>query len=582
MNMLARAPATDRRLCLRTILIFFAILATGLAVMTTQCADPDLWGHVQYGREILQDGVLPRTATWTYAAEGAPWVNHENIAELLLAWTVDTLGANALPWMKLVIASLLVTMMITAARKSGASWLSTGILVALMGSCVQFHWHFRPQILTYLSLSAMLALWQHVFREFDATEYTSLEGTQSRLKTLWLLPPLMCFWANSHGGFAAGVAIMAAYHGLLCLNVVRSTGFQHCRFLLSLSIITLVTVAATLINPYGFGLWEFLLAALKLPRPEISDWGSLEFFSSDSVRVWCLIAVAGISLARGCQRRDVPQLIVLALLLWQGISHCRHLSIFAITCGFWIPRHLERLVSSGCETLERLQPDRRSEGQGTAGSLLAGLLLIASVVRLAPLMNGIPVERSEYPVSAMQYMSDRKLNGKILATFNWAQYAIGCFADSTGPLRHSRVAVDGRFETCYPRVITDICFDFWLGTADPSHRYRSPNAPPFDPAKALELEQPDLVLLCREQRPSARVMEQHADQWLLLYQDSLAQLWGRRSKFENPESASHIAESDRQISDIPQQGSVPWPAFPNALNPQERLTMHSVSTANAE
>jgi len=76
------------------LLIFAAILMTGLATMTTNCADPDLWGHVQYGREVLHDGVLPRTATWTYAAEGAAWVNHENIAEFLLAWTVDAWGSQ--------------------------------------------------------------------------------------------------------------------------------------------------------------------------------------------------------------------------------------------------------------------------------------------------------------------------------------------------------------------------------------------------------------------------------------------------------------------------------------------------------
>ena len=96
---------------------FVVILIAGLATMTTNCADPDLWGHVQYGREVIRDGVLPRTATWTYAAEGAPCVNHENIAELMLAWTVDRFGPSGLPWMKLTIAAVILSLLMFSARR---------------------------------------------------------------------------------------------------------------------------------------------------------------------------------------------------------------------------------------------------------------------------------------------------------------------------------------------------------------------------------------------------------------------------------------------------------------------------------
>jgi hypothetical protein len=129
-------------------------------------------------------------------------------------------------------------------------------------------------------------------------------------------------------------------------------------------------------------------------------------------------------------------------------------------------------------------------------------------------------------------------------------------------LRKNATPRDGRFETCYPREITDIYFDFWLGTNDPDQRYRSPQAPAFDPARALEFHAPDLVLLSREQRPSVREMQRHTDKWVLLYQDSLAQLWGRRSVYEAPESPQFLAASLRSITDDLQTGSVSWPALP--------------------
>lgn len=561
------------------LLIVPTILLIGLATISSNVSDPDLWGHVQYGREVLRDGVLPRTATWTYAAEGAPWVNHENIAELMLAWTVDTIGPAGLPWMKLAIAVTIFGLMIESARRSGAGWLPIGAMVMIVATNVQFHWHFRPQILTYMSLALLLSLWQHVFGQFDSTNSESIFATTARLRWLWLLAPLMCFWANSHGGFAAGVCIILAYHGLIGLQLIHRRGFRHRRFLLHLSIVTLAAVLATLINPYGLDLWKFMLSALTLPRPEIADWGPPQLIGMEATRLWCLIAVCVIALSAD-PRRNLAKLVILGLLLWQSLSHCRHLSIFAIVCGFWIPGSLQQLSSSLQQSFQKLQTQPKN---GTTGRFrMAALLLMisTSLVKLLPTLGEVPVDRGEYPVSAMQFLHDHRLHGRTLVTFNWAQYAIGCFAADNSVLKNSRVAVDGRFETCYPREITDICFDFWLGTDDPRDRYRSPYAPPFSPSMALEFEMPDLVLLARDQRPSVRVMQQHQDKWTLLYQDSLAQIWGRRSQYDVAGLPTYLPPSKRRISDAPQVGSVPWPAFPSSINTVRDELISRVETTN--
>ena len=62
-------------------------------------ADPDLWGHVQYGRDALAHG-LPATTTYSYVAEGYPWINHEILAEYALAIVADSLGGPGLLMIK--------------------------------------------------------------------------------------------------------------------------------------------------------------------------------------------------------------------------------------------------------------------------------------------------------------------------------------------------------------------------------------------------------------------------------------------------------------------------------------------------
>ena len=175
---------------IRTALIVAAILCIGLSSMTSNCADPDLWGHVQYGREVLRDGTLPRTTTWSFAAEGAQWVNHENIAELLLAGTVDAFGMPGLPAVKLVLAVIILGLMMRSACRENCGWLAIGVTVFLVGTNLQFHWHFRPQILSYASLAAMLAIWQRAFHCSNALYCDAeLSLLHRQMQVLWLLPP---------------------------------------------------------------------------------------------------------------------------------------------------------------------------------------------------------------------------------------------------------------------------------------------------------------------------------------------------------------------------------------------------------
>lgn len=574
---------------LRTALIVTAILCIGLSSMTSNCADPDLWGHVQYGREVLRDGTLPRTTTWSFAAEGAQWVNHENIAELLLAWTVDSFGMPGLPAMKLVMAIIILGLMMWSARRDECRWLAIGVTVFLVAINLQFHWHFRPQILSYVSLAAMLTIWQRAFHCSDALYCNAeLPALHRQMQVLWLLPTLLCFWTNSHGGFAAGVAIMVAYHGLVSSQLLFAFGKRATTTVGLLIAVTVASLAATFLNPYGGTLWKFMLAALTLPRPEIADWGPLELWTFESMRFWMLFIIAGGGFTFVLRQHGhkiltsqfLSQSILLLLLVWQGMSHCRHLSIVAIVCGFFVPLPLHKMINYATAGLQRRVSkltQQNANSQTRLRGLLPGNLILVAVVllcslKLVPQLTDVTVDRTEFPVSAMQFMHDHNLHGTVVVTFNWAQYAIGCFAEETDPERQSLVAVDGRFETCYPREITDIYFDFWLGTDDPKQRYRSPHAPPFDPARALNFHQPDLVLLSREQGPSVREMQKHTSDWAILYQDSMAQLWGRKSVYDVADSRQYFAPARRHISDDIQAGAVSWPAFPVAAHPRDRLT----------
>ena len=104
-------------------------------------------------------------------------------------------------------------------------------------------------------------------------------------------------------------------------------------------------------------------------------------------------------------------------------------------------------------------------------------------------------------------------------------------------------------------------FDFILGDL-PGKRWRIATSGPVDGSRVLEFGRPDLVLVSRQRTHAIAIMRQHEDEWTLLYQDALAQLWGRRTRYDDPASADHLPPARRILGDRPQIGRVPWPALP--------------------
>lgn len=550
-----------------------AIVATALAVMTDNRVDTDLWGHVLYGREAIQQGRLPETTTWSYVTSSHPWINHENIAELAMAWAVDSFGVVGLTAGKLLLGMLLIGSLLFAARVNGAGWLATGIVLVTAAETMEFHWHFRPQAFTYACFAFMLAVLAWAFRDWGGAWRSWSDtwrgvpapippGASRRLSWLLAVPFLMILWTNTHGGFAAGLAIFCAFLGLRAVEAWAWWGRSSLMLIIRLGMFVVMAIAATFLNPYGVELHAWMVHSLGVPRPEVSDWRPLAVFSDpDALGMWLLIGLAAAGALCTRRRIDWVRLTILGLTLWQSVSHCRHLMFFAMLCGAWLPPLVD-------DAVQRVTSDarRRLQELGAAAHtarLQAALLAAWCVlmgISLVPKLTQLPVRRDWYPVSAMQFIRDHGLQGRFLVDFNWAQYAIMCFANEPG--QPSRVAIDGRFDTCYPKETMDVYLDFVIGDGGPDVRYRSPTSPPFEADRALKIGDPDLALLWRAQRHAVSVMEQHQEEWTLLYQDELAQLWGRRAIYDDPRDPRHLAIGRRVIGDDAQRGSVAWPALP--------------------
>ena len=132
-----------------------------------------------------------------------------------------------------------------------------------------------------------------------------------------------------------------------------------------------------------------------------------------------------------------------------------------------------------------------------------------------------------------------------------------------------KVQFDGRCCTCYPLEVLDRHFDFLLGDDVP--RSRSPKSGPIDGALALSVDRPDYVLLDRKYPHAVAVMTQASTgadaEWTLVYQDAVAQVWGRRDVVDEVSSSRFVPPKRRFVSEHLSYTAVEWPALPRLKTP---------------
>jgi hypothetical protein len=610
-------PASDVSTCFaRQAREQYRLLKIGvLAMLALSCAipfslnlvDPDLWGHVQYAQDWLAAGQLPRTATHTYTAVDYPWVNHETGAELAFALGYEHLGIYWMLVLKCLLGMAIMAAMWRTAARHGVGAIAAWALLVLFAANLQAFFPLRPQLFSFALCTLALICLDRAFTAWRAGSSPTPANTSSptpantssptppntssptpapdpreiNFRWLWPLPVIFAAWVNCHGGFVAGLAIVGVY--LLgrmielivaCRSDIRrntrahsaaqrnATGLKQILLPLTLLAATgLACLAATVVNPYGLGMHRWLWHSWAGAPPEITEWapplpGKPVFWPFVT-----LLVVAVASLAATRRRRDWTQIVILALVAWQACEHLRHIAFVALLCGFWLPVHwqsaLMRLRPNADRRLSIVLPPRWFR-LSRAAAMLAAMTL--QTVALSRRLSDFPVLRSQYPVDALQYMTDHRLGGKLVVAFNWAQDAIAALAPDV------QVQFDGRFDTCYPQEVIDMHFDFLLGACT-GPRDRSPASGPLDGTRVLDHLHPDLVLVERRYPNPNIVMKQATagdhPEWSLLYSDAVAELWGRASRYDDPTSAHYLPPAERRFDVKLLEARFQWPALPD-------------------
>jgi hypothetical protein len=269
-----------------------ALWSAFLVMLTFTSADPDLWGHVRFGADIVRHGSIHQVDTYSFTSD-RPWVNHEWAAEVLSAWAFGNMGSAGLVSLKLLILGSVLLLLNATLRKEGvragfARDVTAGIAIVI--TLAQAH-HVRPQLFSLLCFSALMTCLLAVRR-----------GARR-----WLLglPALFAAWANLHGGWIVGGGVVVLWTAALLMSGER-------RQALLLMAIGALSAAATLATPFGFELWRFLSETVGFSRPEISEWQSIYVTGWSFVALWLtafIVMTLGVVLG-GREKFRVERLVV--------------------------------------------------------------------------------------------------------------------------------------------------------------------------------------------------------------------------------------------------------------------------------
>jgi len=264
-----------------------------------QRLDPDFGWHLAAGNYIRQHWI-PAHDIFTYTARNFRWIDHEWGNDVSVSWLYQ--------------------------------WGGYGLLSAVYGA---FWWGalclFRNKIRLTILLIALLAFVPYIGVRTTVWSVLGvailLELIQHHSKRARLFIPLLFLvWANLHGSFVIGFALIA-YFGIMRRN------WKYLGLLL-------ICVVVTFINPYGPRLYVEIARTLFDPalHHEISEWRSFYLQST----TWPFIVLWAVGFWMFAKNKFKNWIGVAPIILLATASSTRYMPIFVTTALRDIDQYSER------------------------------------------------------------------------------------------------------------------------------------------------------------------------------------------------------------------------------------------------
>jgi hypothetical protein len=365
--------------------VLAAAAAAALTAFSPQIFnDGDTFMHVAAGARMLDQGAVLHADPFSFTFQGRPWQTHEWLSEVLMALAFRAAGWSGVALLSAAAVGATAGLM---ARHLGR-WLSGPVLIGVL-------------VLGLASLSSSLLARPHLlalpFLEMWAAEIV-IAKSEGRLPSLWRLPLLMAVWANLHGSFLFGLALLGAF-GLESVVAGRARPMLVLRW----AGLGAVSALAAVASPHGIDnlLFPLRLTGMKT-LSSIGEWSPMAPAAQPAFEIALLAGV--FALVRTRARVSALSLLLLLMLTWMAFHQVRHVLLFGVIAPLLIAQPLGRALKlnrhpGNREAIIRdLQGLAASPGQSRAP---AGMTAMGAVLALALATLRLiePVRLNDSPVA---------------------------------------------------------------------------------------------------------------------------------------------------------------------------------------
>lgn len=388
--------------------------AVALVSAFSPAGDPDSFWHIAIGGRFLREGTsLVDTYSWT--AAGTPLQVDEWFGSVLYAMAYEAAGWKGIVLLRALAGGSVIALTSFAALGERAGRPLVAIVAALPAILlVRVVWTERPQLLAL----AFFALFVVLLR-------AALRGDA---RALWACVPLLLVWANLHGSYPLGLALVVP----VALWLRRRDSIAAAA----------LCVLATLVTPAGLATLTTPSGHFLAPPRYIQEWSVLDLLTPHgTVYALTLAAVLAVAFLGRASPREAFLLLPAAFI---SLFAARHATFLAVAAAPFLAAHGPVAVRGLAEIvglrLPVLSPALTPRIVSVVSLAIAALSVAASVIA-APAQPDL----RGYPVAALPAL---RAGPGLFNEYDWGGFLIW-HAPAT------KVFVDSRLIPYVPGVIDD-------------------------------------------------------------------------------------------------------------------------------
>ncbi|MEJ2757063.1 MAG: hypothetical protein P8046_01150 [Anaerolineales bacterium] len=480
--------------------VLIAVTFMGILAMATHVSiDSDTWWHLRAGQYMVENQKLMTADVFSYTSYGKEWQYPGLWVQVFMYLIYDWFGPGGL---NLWVSFSIVLIFWVVWKTTNGNLLFRSVILILAAISSSIYWAARPYLVTYFLFAVYFYL---------------LEQFMTKGKKLWLIPPLMILWVNSHGGFLAGFLLFVPYIVDVVYEVIvekkGDTGdgdnlTENGAKLKHLLAIFGLTFAASFLSPQGAKLWTLPFSTVSRQAEQlfIAEWQSPDFHNNYLIPFALMIFLVMYVLGRSNKKAPNYTLLALGGFGLLGLISIRNIFFFAIIAPAAVTAYGTDELENISQSLKfnlKLDFEKRANGFGKIMNYfligLVGFVCILRIVIYIPTNINTSNLAQIFPIEAVQYIKSRpgKLPGQMFNAYNFGGYLIWA-------LPNHPVYVDGRADLHEDEIILT-WYEVWKG----------------EPEWKSELQKWDVGFVLLE--PNAPLLEKLKNAgWREIYRDEVA------------------------------------------------------------